>query len=415
MSLEAENGKKRTRESTTEEPVKKRIGFSPIYKLNENHKPIGRFFNELGYNTSRAAVNILSDNPNEINGRLLCKLQLIEAMDLLSKYPDKIDGYELSLNPLPEAMDLLSKYPEKINWDNLLTNPSPKAVDLVLNEINKTISKIDDLDFLSANTNSKAIAFLRNNPTKINWMILSKNPSSDAISLLCKNRDKIDWEELATNSSAEAMTLLCTYPSWFYDDWVLRELNKNPSPYVIPLLRELVDINRDKIEWDFLSKNTSSEAISLLRENSKEIDWIFLSENPSNDAVALLRKNPEKINWNLLSGNPSAIALLRENLDKINWINLSKNPSYEAINLLREYPDKIYWNFLYSNPYGYPLYTNLDKRSMKQGIYYFKEESIKNFLNPVILIEKGQRYLPEGKSDDDYLIAMKEIYFPQSF
>ena len=52
-----------------------------------------------------------------------------------------------------------------------------------------------------------------------------------------------------------------------------------------------------------------------------KIDWSYLSLNPSERAIALLEKNQDKINWDMLSGNPSAraIALLEKNQDKINW------------------------------------------------------------------------------------------------
>ncbi len=52
----------------------------------------------------------------------------------------------------------------------------------------------------------------------------------------------------------------------------------------------------------------------------------------------MLKANPNKINWDFLSknSNPEAIQILKANPDKINWWALSQNPNifydeYEAI------------------------------------------------------------------------------------
>jgi len=76
-------------------------------------------------------------------------------------------------------------------------------------------------------------------------------------------------------------------------------LSNNPN--AIELLRE----NIDKIDWDYLSYNSSLDAIQLLRENPNKINWQYLSSNSNTEAVALLKENPDKINWAQLSANPS--------------------------------------------------------------------------------------------------------------
>jgi len=65
-------------------------------------------------------------------------------------------------------------------------------------------------------------------------------------------------------------------------------------------------------------------AFALLKENPDKINWGYLSQNSSLDAIQLLRENPDKIDWDWLSYNPNAIALLRENPDKIDWGWLSQ-------------------------------------------------------------------------------------------
>ena len=52
-----------------------------------------------------------------------------------------------------------------------------------------------------------------------------------------------------------------------------------------------------------LSKNSSEEAITLLKENQDKINWVELSYNPSFEAVKLLLDNPSKIDWYYLSQN----------------------------------------------------------------------------------------------------------------
>jgi hypothetical protein len=59
---------------------------------------------------------------------------------------DKIDWLNLSLNP--NAIALLRENPDKINWVHL-----------------------------SSNVNAEAIALLKEHPLEINWMCLSQNPN----------------------------------------------------------------------------------------------------------------------------------------------------------------------------------------------------------------------------------------------
>ncbi len=40
-------------------------------------------------------------------------------------------------------------------------------------------------------------------------------------------------------------------------------------------------IDKDKLNWRYLSQNPNAEAISLLKENPDKIDWIELSRNPN--------------------------------------------------------------------------------------------------------------------------------------
>jgi len=78
-----------------------------------------------------------------------------------------------------------------------------------------------------------------------------------------------------------------------------------------------------------LSKNTSEGAMQLLEKNRNKINWVCLSKNPSESAMQLLEKNLYQITnicWDNLSMNPSALQFLKKNQNKINWRGLSMNP-----------------------------------------------------------------------------------------
>jgi len=66
------------------------------------------------------------------------------------------------------------------------------------------------------------------------------------------------------------------------------------------------------------------------------------------NVIEILNNNKDKIDWDILSSNPSAIKILYENNDKINWYSFSKNPN--AIEYLFENKDKIKYKQLSHNP-----------------------------------------------------------------
>jgi hypothetical protein len=94
------------------------------------------------------------------------------------------------------------------------------------------------------------------------------------------------------------------------------------------------------INW--LNLSCSDEArLRLLKEHPHHINWNLLTMNKSTFAVSILRENQDKIRWHYLSSNPNrAVELLRKNPDKINWDRLSSNPCGDAVKLLRENPEK---------------------------------------------------------------------------
>ena len=73
-----------------------------------------------------------------------------------------------------------------------------------------------------------------------------------------------------------------------------------------------------------MSRNTN--AIPILEKNREKVDWYYLSSNKNANAISLLEKNVDKIH-RFRCGNPSVIHLLEQNQDKINWRDLSENPN----------------------------------------------------------------------------------------
>ena len=99
-------------------------------------------------------------------------------------------------------------------------------------------------------------------------------------------------------------------------------------------------IDKSKVSFEWLSDNPN--AVSLLEEpdNWFNINWNILSGNPN--AFHILDNYPDKINWFYLSGNTShdvVQTFLEKNTDKIEWSRISSNPS--AIKLIEQNLDKI--------------------------------------------------------------------------
>jgi hypothetical protein len=321
--------------------IKKYI-FSNNLKSSKSNSKYKKFANDIDW----AA---LSNNPYAID-----LLEAIIKEGGADATNNRVDWYLFSSNK--EAIPILSKpeYRKHIDWAVLSSNPS--AIDLLKDkwEEDKQIKKVDVEQYNN----------LRNYENIVAWNILSGNPN--AIDLLQKkireerkmlpedynsleDNEKIAWDILSANP--EAITLLEKNPDKI--DWIY--LSNNSSPKAIKLLKERVEYEKglttyayniltNKIRWLFLSNNPN--AIKLLEENKNKIVWQGLSNNLK--AIKLLEANQDKIDWNILSGNHEAMNLLEANQDKINWEVLSRNP--KAMSLLEANQDKIVWEELSINP-----------------------------------------------------------------
>ena len=102
--------------------------------------------------------------------------------------------------------------------------------------------------------------------------------------------------------------------------------------------------------------------------------------------MPLLEQNKNKIFWEFLSKNSSALHLLEQNKDKIDWFYLSQNQS--AMHLLEQNQDKIDWHCLSINPSIFEL----DYNALKERCSVYKEELIQVALHP----SRIQKYLEQG-------------------
>ena len=197
--------------------------------------------------------------------------------------------------------------------------------------------------------------------------------------------DKINWNLLCLNKNPEAIKIIEDYiekDGEKIDKYCWRNLSGNPSAICI------LEKNLDKVDWPYLSRNKN--AIHLLEKNPDKIDWSTLSRN--SNAIHLLEKNPEKIDWLYLSQNKNAIHMLEKNLDKVNWTTLSGNPN--AIHLLENNTDKIDWIELArnTNPKAMNI-INKNLKKLNESTFYSSKCDYLEYLfdnpNAIHIIEKN--------------------------
>lgn len=100
-------------------------------------------------------------------------------------------------------------------------------------------------------------------------------------------------------------------------------------------------IDPTKLQWQYLSGNTHSHAIQMLKEHPENIDWWYLSSNPY--AMHLLETEPERINWGQMSHNPRALHLVEQNPDKFNYWKYVSRWSYnnQMRGIIEEHLDSV--------------------------------------------------------------------------
>jgi hypothetical protein len=272
-----------------------------LTELTKNPNSIS-FFDTLFKRDPEANIhwNLLSENPN--------------AIELLKKRLKYLETLEtIDITNLEES--------KKINWVSLSENPN--AIELLE-------QKIEEENALDPNT----LANL-NYYQKINWNNLCTNPN--AIKLLKANIPNITESILINKNIDEAIiTTLLEEKPLFRSIWHIPKATKL-------LTERFTDTNT--YDWHYISSNTSSKAITLLKAKALEEKQLRHTDYRSLSYV-------EAINWNLVSSNPKAISLLETKLldEKIwkasrtrlwmldttsfrfvHWDKLSSNPNAIAL------------------------------------------------------------------------------------
>ena len=231
------------------------------------------------------------------------KLNLTE----LTKNPNSISFFDTLFKRDPEA---------DIHWNLLSENPN--AIEL----LKKRLEYVKTIDITNLEESKK-----------INWVSLSENPN--AIELL---KQKIEEENAL---DPDTLANLNYYQKI---DWNKLSMNPNAiellKPWHIPKATKLLTD-----DWHYISSNTSSKAITLLKAKALEEKQLRHTDYRSLSYV-------EAINWNLVSSNPKAISLLETKLldEKIwkasrtrlwmldttsfrfvHWDKLSSNPNAIAL------------------------------------------------------------------------------------
>ena len=342
---------------------KMKVEKSPLIDLSQSLRD-----NSMSANKSLSLLDLTDDLINKITQESYTSLLRYKLL----KRCHKIDWDALSLNPY--AIDFLSLPENKkyIRYANLSRNPNPKAMELLIPEILK-----HDETSLSS---------------RINWIALSENPNAIDFLSLPDNKKYIKYQALSANTNPKAIALLREEISINPDNIDWNKLSSNPNPEAIVLLRE----NYHNINWNKLSGNPIKEAVALLRENYHNINWNFLSDNTTTEAIALIEDelniNPDNriIDWYKLSSNPKAIHLLKKNRNKIKWRFLSGNADHGAIKLLKEElevnPENIDWYSLSANPKA------IEILSLSKYYNNIKWSELSRNPNAIKLLEKPENY-----------------------
>ena len=323
-------------------------------------------------------------------------LELLKAEIMVNPNNSRIDWFALSRNP--DAIEILDANRDKIEWPDFSGNTSPKAIQIIEENQADIASRGYRRDAntywytISANKSTAAIKFISSpeNYHNIFWDFLSTNTNPKAIEMLInkyeeenkleepefnllKTNEKVSWKNLSRNPEAislleikwEDEKVLTRYTEekdkrGKFKRFDMKQYNQlKKKGYIIDwvgvsLNPKAIDLLRRKIEEE---NNLSEEEYASLEEIEK-IKWWVLSANPG--AIELLedelKRNPQSpnINWSELAENQKAIKLLEEELKRnpqspnINWNSLSKNP--KAIHILDANRDKIVWSVFSENP-----------------------------------------------------------------
>jgi len=221
----------------------------------------------------------------------------------------KIVMQNLTKNPHPSAIDILKEYEGHIDFGELSTNETPEAIQLMM-ERTKGILSETQIRELSLNRSDEAVDLLLNGEVPIDWIYFSANSNSRAVAHIKDNEEKICWSNLNRNSHPDVCDLL------------------EPSKLT-----------------QMLCFNTSDRALDILNENPRYILSYLIASNPNPKALEIIKNHnlltgvlysstPLAMNNLAKSTNPDAIDLLIKNMDRFQWREIFANPSDKAVNLI---------------------------------------------------------------------------------
>jgi hypothetical protein len=282
---------------------------------------------------------------DKLNINFLCQNECLGAIQLIEeKFLDKMvndpickeSWNYLSKNSTYEAVLLLEKNFDEINFYELSKNTCPKAIEIIKKNIEN--GKNIGWSMINANNSIEAINLLKENPDKLWISCLCRNNSSLVPSLLEMIPDaneKLDYFFLAFNKADWALDLLEKEYKKEESNLKLEHLCSNESMRAINIVKKTMTNNMNY--WVPLSSN--SMAIDLLEQNKEHIDFEQLLRNSSPRAIKLIEELIEKNNalktdydMSILSENFHAIDFLEKNRDLIDWTRISKNPAIFEIN-----------------------------------------------------------------------------------
>ena len=285
-------------------------------------------------NPDKLKLVFLTENPNSISffDALFEKdPEAIIPWNLLSKNPNAIELIKKRMKYLEtlKTIDINNlERPNQLNWERLSENPN--AIELLKQKISKE-------RFLEQDTLADLTYY-----QKIDWNKLCMNPN--AIELLKENIPKITKSIFANkNIDEEIITTLLTKRAEFQDAWDI--------PKAIQFLtkdKTLQDILKDEnISWNELSRNTSSEAIELLKAKAKTEEQLRANKK------YLTLSIDDRINWYNVSNNPKAIELLKDKIAAEKTLDFSNfNLKYKDVRIRF-----VHWNILSYNPKAIALLT----------------------------------------------------------
>jgi hypothetical protein len=218
-----------------------------------------------------------------------------------------------------------------INWSGMSLNEHGE--DLLRN--NLKLLNYFNIGFRNDYLSFELLTSKKTQILKVQLFYLSKNPY--ALNYLMKNEDLINWYYLSYNTNSKILFLLRNDKYKNKINW--DNLSSNTNPEILEFLFE----HPDKINYCRLSGNNTNKALEYLKEHQDKIDWIQLSKNVNDGAIELLKNNQNKINWYYFSmnNNDNAFELFIDNIDLVNWYSIVYNTNTKALKLLMKYKYKI--------------------------------------------------------------------------